>query len=71
MIKLLKFILLILLVVSHQSFANPSEGRKLFVEKRCVTCHVIGRGKFVGPDLWKVGNKYSKQDLIQIGRAHV
>ncbi len=65
MIKLLKFILLILLVVSHQSFANPSEGRKLFVEKRCVTCHVIGRGKFVGPDLWKVGNKYSKQDLIQ------
>ena len=40
------------------------EGRSLFVEKRCVTCHVVGRGVFVGPDLWKVNNKYSKTDII-------
>ena len=37
----------------------------LFVEKRCVTCHVVGRGRFVGPDLYDVVGKYSDQEILQ------
>ena len=50
--------------ISYFSYSMTDEGRSLFVEKRCVTCHVVGRGVFVGPDLWKVNNKYSKTDII-------
>ena len=50
--------------ISNSSYPMADEGRGLFVEKRCVTCHVVGRGVFVGPDLWKVNNKYSKTDMI-------
>ena len=55
---------LFFIFISLSSYSITDEGRSLFVEKRCVTCHVVGRGVFVGPDLWKVNNKYSKTDMI-------
>jgi len=48
---------------------NPHDmktmGRDQFVENRCVRCHTIGRGRFVGPDLSGVGERYTREDLIK------
>jgi len=48
---------------------NPHDmdnlGKDLFIENRCVRCHTIGRGRFVGPDLKNVGDRYSREELIQ------
>jgi len=48
---------------------NPHDmenlGKDLFIENRCVRCHTIGRGRFVGPDLKKVGDRYSREELVQ------
>lgn len=41
------------------------QGRDLFIQNRCVNCHTIGRGKFVGPDLAGVGRKYTKDEIKQ------
>ncbi|MEQ9618846.1 MAG: cytochrome c [Deltaproteobacteria bacterium] len=40
-------------------------GRDLFIENRCVRCHTIGRGRFVGPDLKGVGERYSREEIIK------
>lgn len=40
-------------------------GESVFIEGKCVRCHTIGRGRFVGPDLLGVGNRYSRDDLIR------
>ncbi len=40
-------------------------GEAVFVEGRCVRCHTLGRGRFVGPDLLGAGKKYSRDDLIK------
>ena len=40
-------------------------GESVFIEKRCVRCHTLGRGRFVGPDLLGVGERYSRDDLIR------
>ncbi len=40
-------------------------GKDLFIQNRCVNCHTIGRGKFVGPDLAGIGGKYSKDEIKQ------
>ncbi|MEL0080777.1 MAG: cytochrome c [bacterium] len=58
-------VFLLILFFAHNAYPSIDEGKKLFTEKRCVTCHVVGRGKFVGPDLWNVSKKYNKSDLIQ------
>ena len=60
----LTILFLFFIFISPSSYSITDEGRSLFVEKRCVTCHVVGRGVFVGPDLWKVNNKYSKTHMI-------
>jgi len=39
-------------------------GEKLFVEKRCISCHVIGRGRFAGPDLYHIFDKYPDKEII-------
>jgi hypothetical protein len=39
-------------------------GKDLFIENRCVRCHTIGRGRFVGPDLEGAGKRYSRDELI-------
>ena len=38
-------------------------GKELFIQYRCVRCHTIGRGRFVGPDLAEVSSRYSKDDI--------
>ncbi len=38
-------------------------GKELFIQYRCVRCHTIGRGRFVGPDLAGVSSRYSKDDI--------
>ena len=40
-------------------------GESVFIEGKCVRCHTIGRGRFVGPDLLGVGERYSRDDLIR------
>lgn len=48
---------------------NPHDmgemGLSLFIENRCVRCHTIGRGRFVGPDLKDVGDRYTREDLVK------
>ena len=44
--------------------AQPS-GEEIFIQGKCVKCHTIGRGRFVGPDLLGVGERYSRDDLIR------
>jgi mono/diheme cytochrome c family protein len=41
------------------------KGRDLFIQNRCVNCHTIGRGRFVGPDLAGISSKYSKDEIKQ------
>ena len=58
-----------LVMGAYASYAqNPHDmdtmGKELFIENRCVRCHTIGRGRFVGPDLEGVGNRYSRDELI-------
>jgi len=40
-------------------------GEELFIQNRCVRCHTIGRGRFVGPDLAGVNEKYSKGQIVK------
>ena len=44
--------------------AQQISGKELFLSNRCANCHTIGRGKFVGPDLYEVAKRYSKQEII-------
>lgn len=55
---------------AYASYAqNPHDmdtmGKELFIENRCVRCHTIGRGRFVGPDLEGVGDRYTREELIK------
>ncbi len=43
-------------------------GESVFIEGKCVRCHTLGRGRFVGPDLLGVGDRYSRDDLIRWAR---
>jgi cytochrome c551/c552 len=38
-------------------------GKELFIQYRCVRCHTIGRGRFVGPDLKGVNSRFSKDEI--------
>lgn len=40
-------------------------GEELFIQNRCVRCHTIGRGRFVGPDLSGVSERYSEEEIVQ------
>lgn len=40
-------------------------GEELFIQNRCVRCHTIGRGRFVGPDLSGVSEKYSEEEILK------
>ncbi|MCY3625866.1 MAG: cytochrome c [Candidatus Dadabacteria bacterium] len=42
-----------------------SSGEEIFIQGKCVRCHTIGKGRFVGPDLLGVGERYSRDDLIR------
>jgi cytochrome c551/c552 len=67
---------LILLILFIAFFAQSSEsraqgeapqasGEELFIQYRCVRCHTIGRGKFVGPDLKGVGDRYARTEVLR------
>lgn len=62
LILLLVCILNVLIVT--QAFAQEPTGVEIFEASRCANCHTIGRGTFVGPDLNKVTERYSKQEII-------
>lgn len=50
--------------VPSSAQAQPS-GEEIFTQGKCARCHTIGRGRFVGPDLLGVGERYSRDDLIR------
>lgn len=43
--------------------AFSQTGSELFMENRCARCHTIGRGRFVGPDLYDISKKYNKDQV--------
>jgi len=45
------------------SFAVSQTGNELFIENKCSRCHTIGRGRFVGPDLFNISKKYNKEQV--------
>jgi mono/diheme cytochrome c family protein len=49
-----------------QDRAAVATGRRLFTEHGCYGCHRIGAfGTPIGPDLSRVGAKYSEPDLVR------
>lgn len=72
------YILLFIAVISvigikaDSSYAQPQDptplamsGEELFIQMRCVRCHTIGRGRFVGPDLSGLSSRYSQEEIIK------
>lgn len=47
---------------------EQSPGEEIFIQGKCIRCHTLGRGRFVGPDLLGVGDRYSRDDLIRWAR---
>jgi cytochrome c551/c552 len=62
---LFTYLILIQGVYAQDNPATPLDGKDLFIENRCVNCHTIGRGRFVGPDLEGVGSRYGRQEIEQ------
>jgi cytochrome c551/c552 len=50
-------------VLAQVDTEGADKGRDLFIQNRCVNCHTIGRGRFVGPDLAGISSKYSKDEI--------
>ena len=65
-IFLISFCLFSSVVVSSATAQVP--GESVFIEGKCARCHTLGRGRFVGPDLLGVGDRYSRDDLIRWAR---
>ncbi len=53
-----------LVAEEEKKHASPS-GKELFIQHKCVRCHTIGRGRFVGPDLFGVENRYSREEIVK------
>lgn len=51
--------------LAQQVSQNKLSGGELFNEKRCVRCHTVGRGRFVGPDLYGISKRYSRDEVIK------
>ncbi|MER3447528.1 MAG: hypothetical protein C4291_12145 [Candidatus Dadabacteria bacterium] len=51
------------LVQAQEEKEIPLSGKELFIKDRCVRCHTIGRGRFVGPDLSGVGDRYTRDEI--------
>jgi len=49
----------------HPPTSLTLSGEELFIQNRCVRCHTIGRGRFVGPDLAGVEGKYPKEQIAK------
>ncbi|SRR5579884_461487 len=50
-------------VQAQEEKETPLSGKELFIKDKCVRCHTIGRGRFVGPDLSGVGSRYTKDEI--------
>lgn len=50
----------------HRALIEHPEvsGKVLFVANRCVRCHTVGRGRFVGPDLENVTARYTRDEIM-------
>jgi len=57
------YLILIQGVHAQDNPSTPLDGKGLFIENRCVNCHTIGRGRFVGPDLEGVGARYGRKEI--------
>lgn len=44
--------------------ASIASGEQLFVSDGCSSCHSVGRGRFFGPDLMNVSEKYDRDILM-------
>jgi len=66
-ITLILFLLLIASasVSRAQGEAPQATGGELFIQYRCVRCHTIGRGVFVGPDLKALGDRYPRAEVLK------
>ncbi len=53
-----------LICLSAGAQDTTPQGKQLFISNRCDRCHTIGRGRFVGPDLFGVGNRYTKEQIV-------
>lgn len=62
-------LIVVLLVYTHATFADPKKGKELFGTKKCVTCHKVKGDpeKFrpVGPGLKSVGKRLSREWLLK------
>lgn len=50
---------------SQEILQKGNTGKDLFIKNRCVNCHTIGRGTFVGPDLLGVDKRYDRGEIIK------
>lgn len=55
----------VFLYFNPHTVAQEITGEQIFIEQRCVRCHTLGRGKFVGPDLYKIEEKYSHGEIVK------
>jgi cytochrome c551/c552 len=52
-------------VFAQVDIERVDHGKDLFIQNRCVNCHTIGRGRFVGPDLAGISSKYTQDEIKQ------
>lgn len=64
-IYLLLIQIFLFIPINSYSQQVPKSGEELFLEKRCARCHTIGRGRFVGPDLYKSKESYSSEEIVK------
>ena len=62
--RLLTTVLIFFTFLSGNTYPDEIRGKELFEEKGCVRCHTIGRGRFVGPDLYNIKDKYSEEEIL-------
>ncbi|HTY80822.1 MAG TPA: cytochrome c [Candidatus Bathyarchaeia archaeon] len=49
-----------------QGSTSVERGKRVFAEQGCYGCHTVGKaGTAIGPDLTRIGAKYSEQSLTR------
>lgn len=59
-----KLILSVVIAVSAITVSFSQDGEQLF-KANCASCHTVGKGKLVGPDLRDVQNRYEKSWILK------
>ncbi|PCH93833.1 MAG: hypothetical protein COB85_06365 [Bacteroidetes bacterium] len=60
----MKNLILAIILVSSSFGATGKDGEGIF-KKRCMSCHTVGKGRMVGPDLKDVHTKYDQDKLYK------